>query len=55
MDPMPMLSFLDDGNGMTPTTLHRMLSFGYCDKVRLASCHSAVLDDRLGIFDTDGI
>eukprot|EP00211_Chloroparvula_japonica_P003774 CAMPEP_0119128136 /NCGR_PEP_ID=MMETSP1310-20130426/6404_1 /TAXON_ID=464262 /ORGANISM="Genus nov. species nov., Strain RCC2339" /LENGTH=703 /DNA_ID=CAMNT_0007118445 /DNA_START=134 /DNA_END=2241 /DNA_ORIENTATION=- len=26
------LTFLDDGNGASPEVLHKMLSFGYCDK-----------------------
>ncbi|CAD5117030.1 DgyrCDS5858 [Dimorphilus gyrociliatus] len=29
------LCFTDDGNGMSPEQLHRMLSFGYCDKVEI--------------------
>lgn len=32
---MPLLTFTDNGQGMTPQVLHRMLSFGYCDKVEV--------------------
>ena len=29
------LVFTDNGNGMTPNKLHKMLSFGYCEKVEV--------------------
>jgi len=32
-DSSPLLSFQDDGCGASPETLHRMLSFGFCEKV----------------------
>lgn len=32
---MDMLIFTDNGAGMVPDTLHKMLSFGYCEKVLL--------------------
>ena len=28
------LTFVDNGAGVSPHTLHKMLSFGFCDKVR---------------------
>ncbi len=31
----PLLTFTDDGYGMTIDVLHKMLSFGYCEKVYL--------------------
>jgi hypothetical protein len=31
------MTFKDDGKGMTPLELHKMLSFGHCDKVRFRS------------------
>ena len=30
------LTFLDDGAGISPYTLYKMLSFGFCDKDRYA-------------------
>ena len=30
---MKCLTFLDNGAGMSPHTLYKMLSFGFCDKV----------------------
>lgn len=31
------LTFVDNGNGMTPDKLHKMLSFGYCEKEAVGS------------------
>ncbi|XP_069126147.1 MORC family CW-type zinc finger protein 3-like [Argopecten irradians] len=37
------LTFVDNGNGMTPDKLHKMLSFGYCEKDKFTSGkHQAV-------------
>ena len=35
---MKCLTFLDNGAGMSPHTLYKMLSFGFCDKVRVITC-----------------
>ena len=38
------LTFLDNGAGMSPHTLYKMLSFGFCDKVRLLANKSGCQD-----------
>jgi hypothetical protein len=50
--PTPMLTFTDDGRGMALATLHRMLSFGYCDKVLQSAAY--YLPFTAGQVEVDG-